>query len=597
MRIMEGTQACEGIAIGRAIVLDSEDYMIPRRTIALDMIDTEIRRVRGAFKAAAKELAQMEGRHAQVGELEMREIFAVHRRFLQDPTLLKRVIKLLRIEQITAEYAVTAVLEEARQHLVSVPDRYISGRAADIADIERRLVRHLVRGKVLTLQDLKEDTILVARELSPSQIASFDRQYIKGIVCDTGGKTSHASIVARSMRIPAVVGLGESAAVIHRGDLMIVDGKQGRILIEPDLSTVEMYQRKQQTLTRLQDRLRNFRDLPVVTRDDVHIELMANIEFPEEGEEVLETGADGIGLFRTEFLYLRTQTEPTEEDHYRAYQQILETMRDKPVVVRTMDLGADRFTQSRRFAREANPFLGLRSIRFSLRHLDMFEIQLRAILRASSTGNVRIMLPLVTNTKEVLQVRCIIHNVMEDLEENNIPYRKNIPIGIMIETPAAALTASVLAQHVDVLSIGSNDLIQYVLAVDRGNAEVSSLYNAAEPSVLAMLQMIFESASRFQLPISICGEMASEMKFIPFLLGLGFRNLSMTPASIPEAKEIIRSLRLCDCIMTAQAIMKMETEEEIRNYLLERMYKVQPLALSGQETLGFDMEDSTAIAV
>jgi phosphotransferase system enzyme I (PtsI) len=485
---------------------------------------------------------------------------------------------LVRSELVTAEYAVSTVLRDVASHFAKVQDAYISERAADIKDIEKRLLKQLLGRKREGIANLTEEVVVVARELSPTQTAGFDKKYVKGIASDAGGRTSHAAIVARSLGIPAVVALEDFTEYVRGGDTIIVDGNRGIVIVNPDDETIAQYEEYSREFIAMEDKFDSLRDMPAVTRDGVEITLLGNIEFPDEAESVLERGGQGIGLYRTEFLYLNSITEPTEVEHYDAYAETVSVFKDRPVVIRTMDLGADKFTQSKRFSREPNPFLGLRSIRFCLQNLSLFKTQLHAILRASVLGRVKVMFPLITNIHELQQARLILRDVMEDLDDEEIPYNRDIEVGIMIETPSAALTAYHLAKEVDFFSIGTNDLTQYTLAVDRGNELVSTLYSSADPAVLRLIRTVLQDGHKAQIDTSICGEMASEPEFIMLLLGMGVRTVSIAPPMIPEIKQIIRSVTIKDCNSTARKVLSMNSERQISTYLRSMARKILPEA-------------------
>ncbi|MHC4509521.1 MAG: phosphoenolpyruvate--protein phosphotransferase [Planctomycetota bacterium] len=578
MEIKKGIAVSPGITIAKSLIIDSEDYRIPRRAITSSQRLTEIQRVRNAFKDAVGELTHLEAAQSQEGGGKIKDIFAVHLRFLHDRSLRKKVTDLVQDDLVTAEYAVSTVLREIAAHFTKVKDAYISERAADIYDIERRLLKQLLGKTREDVGRLTHEVVVVARELSPTQTAGFNRQFVKGIASDAGGRTSHAAIVARSLGIPAVVALEDLTEYVHGGDTVIVDGNRGIVVVNPDEETIAQYEDYSREFTELEHRLDAIRQEPAVTRDETRITLMGNIEFPDEAEVVLQKGGDGIGLYRTEFLYLNTQREPVEQDHYEAYARTVRTLENRPVVIRTLDLGADKYTQSKRFAPEPNPFLGLRSIRFCLQNLMMFKTQIRAILRASVLGNVKIMFPLITNRQELMQAKMILHDVMEDLDEESIPYNRDIDVGIMIETPAAALTAYVLAQEVDFFSIGTNDLTQYTLAVDRGNELVSTLYSPADPAVLRLMRTVIQDAHKAQIDLSLCGEMASEPEYIMLLLGLGVRTMSLSPPMIPEIKQIIRSVTLEDCNRVARKVLGMSSERHIASYLRNAAREILPEA-------------------
>jgi len=576
MEIKKGIAVSPGIAIAKSLIIDSEDYRIPRRLVKPTQRIIEIQRARNAFKAAADELSELKSEQKAIREI--KDIFAVHLRFLRDRSLRKKITDLIHSESVTAEYAVSSTLREIASHFTKVKDAYISERAADIYDIERRLLKQLLGNKREDVEHLTEEVAVVARNLSPTQTAGFNRDFVKGIATDAGGRTSHTAIVARSLGIPAVVALEDLTEIISGGDSVIIDGNRGIVIANPDDETMQQYEKYSLEFAELEHRLDAIRGEPAVTRDGVRITLLGNIEFPDETEVVLQKGGEGIGLYRTEFLYLNNPSEPTEEDHYEAYAETVRAFKNRPVVIRTMDLGADKYTQNKRFAKEPNPFLGLRSIRFCLQNLTMFKTQLRAILRASVLGEVKIMFPLITHLQELMQTKMILRDVMEDLDEESIAYNRNIKIGVMIETPSAALTAFTLARDVDFFSIGTNDLIQYTLAVDRGNELVSTLFSSVDPAVLRLIRTVIQDAHKAQIDLSICGEMASDPENIMLLLGMGVRTISLTPPMIPEIKQIVRSVTIEDCNNIARKVLGMNSERQISNFLRDAARKVLPEA-------------------
>jgi len=578
MEIKKGVAVSPGISIAKSLIIDSEDYRIPRRSIEPGQRMTEIRRARNAFKDAVEELAELEALQDETRGGKIKDIFAVHRRYLRDKSLRRKVTDLVHSDLVTAEYAVSTTLRQIASDFVKVKDLYISERAADIYDMERRLLKHLLGKKREDVEHLTEEVAVIARELSPTQTAGFNREFVKGIASDAGGRTSHAAIVARSLGIPAVVALEDLTEIVRGGDTVIIDGNRGIVIVNPDEQTVQQYEHYAREFVELEHKLDTIREKPATTRDGTKITLLGNIEFPDEAEVVLQKGGEGIGLYRTEFLYLNRPTEPTEEDHYDAYAETVSVFKHRPVIIRTVDLGADKYTQSRRFAPEPNPFLGLRSIRFCLQNLTMFKTQLRAILRASVLGEVKIMFPLITNVQEMRQAKMILRDVMEDLDEERITYNRDVAVGIMVETPSAALTAFTLARDVDFFSIGTNDLTQYTLAVDRGNELVSTLYSPADPAVLRLIRTVIQDAHKAQTEVHICGEMASEPEYIMLLLGLGVRTMSLAPPMIPEIKQIIRSVTIEDCNIVARKILAMNSERQISSYLRNAARKILPEA-------------------
>ena len=579
MEIRKGIAVSPGVSIGKSLIVDSEDYRIPRREIESSQRMGEIQRARNAFRDAIEELTALERAQDEAGGGRIKDIFAVHLRFLRDRSLRRKVTDMIHADSVTAEYAVSTVLREIAAHFeTNVKDAYISERAADVYDIERRLLRRLLGTKREDILHLREEVVVVARELSPTQTAGFNRDYVKGIASDAGGRTSHAAIVARSLGIPAVVALEDLTEVVRGGDTVIIDGNRGIVLVNPDAETIHQYEQYYREFVALEHKLDTIREKPAITRDGVKITLLGNIEFPDEAEILVEKGGEGIGLYRTEFLYLNRSTDPVEQEQYEAYAETVRVFKDRPVVIRTFDLGADKYTQRRRSAPEPNPFLGLRSIRFCLQNLTMFKTQLRAILRVSVLGQVKIMFPLITNIQELMQAKMILHDVMEDLDEEKIEYNRDIEVGIMIETPSAALTASTLARDADFFSIGTNDLTQYTLAVDRGNELVSTLYSAADPAVLRLIRTVIQDAYKAQIDVSVCGEMASEPEYVMLLLGLGIRTLSLTSPMIPEIKQVIRSVTIEDCNNLTRKVLAMNSERQIAGYLRNAARKILPEA-------------------
>jgi phosphotransferase system enzyme I (PtsI) len=578
MEIKKGVAVSPGISVAKCLVIDAEDYRIPRRAIKPSQRMTEVQRIRNAFADAIEELSKMQAEQEAIGNRSIKDIFAVHLRFLRDRSLRKKIADTINSELVTAEFAVSATLRDVAGHFSKVKDAYISERATDIYDIERRLLKHLLGGKREDLRHLREEVAIVARELSPTQTAAFNKEFVKGIATDAGGRTSHTAIVARSLGIPAVVALEDLTESVNAGDTVIIDGNRGIVIVNPDDATIQQYLEYAVEFAELGHRLDAIREKPPVTRDGVRITLLGNIEFPEESELVLQKGGEGIGLYRTEFLYLNRDTEPSEQEHYEAYAKTVSVFKQRPVVIRTVDLGADKYTQSKRIMREPNPFLGLRSIRFCLQNLTMFKTQLHAILRASVLGKVLVMFPLITNLQELMQAKMILRDVMEDLDEEKIRYNRDVEIGIMIETPSAALTAAILARDVSFFSIGTNDLTQYTLAVDRGNESVSTLYSAVDPAVLRLIRTVVQDAHKAQIDVNVCGEMASEPEYIMLLLGMGIRKMSLSPPMIPEIKQIIRSVTIEDCNNLTRKILAMNSERQISSFLRDAARRILPEA-------------------
>ncbi len=576
MEIRKGIAVSPGVAIAGALVIDSPDQRIPRRSILPSQKHQEIERVGRALEGAIRDLSTLEtGKPFEEGNI--KEIFAVHKRYLQDPSFRKRIMDFIDKEQTTAEYAVSTILREIASHFAGIDDPYISERAADIYDIEKRLLRQLM-GKVREeMEHLRDDVIIIAHDLTPTQTAAFNKTKVRGFATEKGGRTSHTAIIARTLGIPAVVALGDIASSVTDDSRVIIDGNRGVIVIDPDEETIKEYVEFARSLLQLGQKLDTLRDIPAVTRDGVAVTLLGNVEFPDEAIVVRDKGGQGIGLYRTEFLYLYNGSEPTEEDHYQAYAETVRAFPAKPVVIRTMDLGADKVPHGHKL-HESNPVLGLRSIRYCLQNLTLFKTQLRGLLRASVLGDIRIMFPLIGNLQELRQAKMILRDVMEDLDEYAIPYNPLVPVGIMIETPSAALTASMLAGDCDFFSIGTNDLIQYTLAVDRANEHVSTMFTAADPAVLGLIRSVIHDAYKSKIGLSVCGEVASEPEFIMLLLGMGVRTLSLAPPMIPEVKQIIRSVTIEECNYLARKVATMDSQRQIKNYIRDAAMKIMPEA-------------------
>ena len=575
MEIRKGIAVSPGIAIAKPMLIDSKDYRIPRRSILPSQRSGEILRLRKAFSTAISELEEIGGAK-DVKESKIQDIFAVHMRFLRDRSFRKRIKDFISKELVTAEYAVSTILREIASHFAGIDDAYISERAADIYDIEKRLLVRLLGKRQEEVDYLREEVVILSSDLTPTQTAGFNKTFVRGFATEKGGRTSHTAIVARSMGIPAVVALGDLSSEVPPECVVIIDGNRGVVVIDPDEETLKQYDRYARQMTQFVSQLDELRELPAETRDGVPIQLMGNIEFPDEAQIVIDKGGAGIGLYRTEFLYLYGGQEPTEEDHYSAYAEAIRAMDGRPVVIRTMDLGADKLPHSGWHVTEANPVLGLRSIRYCLQALPLFKTQLRAILRASVLGDVRVMFPLITTLQELRQAKMILRDVMEDLDESAIPYNAELPIGIMIETPSSALIANLLANESSFFSVGTNDLIQYTLAVDRANEHVSTLFSAAEPAVLRLMRGVIQDAHKAKIDLSICGEVASDPEFIMPLLGMGVRTMSLAPPMIPEVKKVIRSVTIEECNQLSRKIATMDSHRQIQNFLRDAATRILP---------------------
>ena len=452
----------------------------------------------------------------------------------------------------------------------------LAERAVDIFDIEKRLLRHLLGRRREAIAHLTSPVLVLAHNLTPSETANLDRRFIRGFVTEVGGPSSHTAIVAEALEIPAIVGTGPFLADVSGGEMVIIDGDKGLVILQPDEETLAHYRQEVEQNRSAAVRLEALRDLPATTADGVQVNLYGNIEFPFEVPHCIDRGAEGIGLYRTEFLYLGSEIEPTEEVHYRAYSQVVQAMGQKPVTIRTFDLGADKVPHLPPPEDERNPCLGLRSIRLALRHLTMFRTQLRAILRASVLGNLQVMFPLISTMLELRQAKMVLADVMEDLDEHGIPFNHHMPVGMMVEVPAAVMMIDRFVDEVDFLSIGTNDLIQYTLAVDRSNKDVVGLYNPADPAVLRLIAMAIDAADKKPIPITMCGQMSGNPIYTMLLLGLGLRHFSVSPAAVPEIKNICRRVTIADCKEVNTRVATMENARDISNYLREELKRRVP---------------------
>ncbi len=486
---------------------------------------------------------------------------------------------LIRDTRFGVEYAVSVVLGRIGQALAALGrDNRFGSRSADLFDIEKRVLRHLLGQRRELLKCRPGPLIVLAPDLSPSETAALDPARVHALVTEGGGKASHTAIIAGALEIPAVVGIGPFLDDAHDGFRVIVDGHDGTVIFDPDDETLEKYEAFRNNFRRLETKRNELRDVPAVTVDGCRVQLLGNIEFPSEAEHCRERGAEGVGLYRTEFLYLGKDEDPTEEEHYQAYSRVQKTLpAGYPVVIRTLDLGADKFSMSSwNLQPERNPFLGIRSIRLCLRNLTLFKTQLRAILRASVLGDVRIMFPMISTLSEIRQCKMLLNEVREDLTDAGISFNPRIPIGTMIEVPSAAIMADHLARELDFFSIGTNDLVQYTLAADRTNEQMAELYTPADPAVLRLIEKVIQAARDRGIQVNICGEMSGDPLFTLLLLGMGFRQLSLTPQHIPEIKTVIRSVALTDATRVAEEAMRLESARDVLTYLREQNRRLVP---------------------
>jgi phosphoenolpyruvate-protein phosphotransferase (PTS system enzyme I) len=580
MEIRRGIAVCPGIAIAPALVLDTEGVRIPNTSVSPEQVEAEVARLRHTVVAALVSAAeQQKALTAKLGH-EIGDIFEAKGGLFDDAKLIGGIEGLIRAHDYSAEYAVSRHVRGILKHLDEHAHLPQAARMrGDYIDFERQLLSQLLGDRQEPLSAVAEPVIVLANDLTPSETAQLDPKLVHALATESGGVTSHTAILANALEIPAVVGVGKFLTDVSGGDIVIVDGNQGLLILDPDEATLARYEAARRLeLSRSGEHRVTGRNVPAVTRDGVRVYLLGNIEFPGEAAHCLDRGAEGVGLYRTEFLYVQKSADPTEEEHYQAYKAVLQEIGpDKPVVIRTLDLGGDKFNAAvGAVAHEKNPFLGLRSVRLCLRNLPLFKTQLRAILRASVYGDVRVMFPMISTVMELRQCKSILREVQEDLEEARIPFKPDVPIGTMIEVPSAALLADVLAKQVNFFSIGTNDLVQYTLAADRNNELVADLYDAADPAVLRLMDMVSRAGQAAGIEVNVCGEMSGETMFTPLLIGLGIRQFSATPRKIPEIKRAVRNLTVPDCERLVRECLRMETASEITRYLRDYLRRILP---------------------
>ncbi|MBT8486231.1 MAG: phosphoenolpyruvate--protein phosphotransferase [Phycisphaerales bacterium] len=585
MEVIKGIPVAPGVVIGRAFVLEEVVERVPFHTVSPDEVAGELVRLDTALETASAALEADRDRAAEKLGAEPAKIFEFHLGLLKDRSLIDPLRARVEDDRVTAAYAVAEAFRALADRFRSMGSEVFRQKAQDVMDLDHRVLGQLVGQSRDRLARITEPVIVVAHDLTPAQAAQLDTSKVIGFAADAGGRTSHASIVAAAAGIPVVVGCQRITEFVSDGEEVIIDGRAGMVIVRPDAPTLTRFRHSMERMAGHATRIRELAKLPSHTTDGVRIELMGNIEFSHEIKLLLEHGGDGVGLFRTEFLYLTRATEPTEEDHFQEYKHSLELLAGRPLTIRTVDLGADKYTQERAEEPERNPMLGLRSIRFCLQNIPMFRTQLRAILRASAYGQIRVMFPLISTSMELRQTKMILADVMEECEEEGIEFDPNIPIGIMIEVPSAALMASAFAREVSFFSIGTNDLIQYTLAVDRGNERVANLYSAAHPAVVQLVKAVTRTSKRFQVETSICGEIAGEALYTMLLIGLGLRTLSLVPSQIPHVKRVIRSVDVPTCERLARKVGSFDSERQVLNCLREELEKVLP-----------DIEDGWSVA-
>ena len=564
----KGTGASAGIGIGRAVIVEEKELVIKRETVTDPA--AEIQRFKGALEVSMKQTeALAEDLGKRVGEKEA-EILKGHIMLLSDPMLVGEIETNIQNECMNAEYAIESVCTMYADMFASMGDELMQQRATDMRDIKTRMQKVLLGVASVDIAALPAGSVIVAKDLTPSMTAGINPANVTGIITELGGRTSHSAILARALEIPAVVALGGILEQVKDGDMAVLDGTEGTVLINPDDAVLAEYQNKRDAFLKEKKDLEQYIGKPSVTKDGVSVELVGNIGKPEDVDKVLQYDGEGVGLFRTEFLFMVRVSMPTEEVQFEAYRKVAVALDGKPVIIRTLDIGGDKEIPYMGLEKDENPFLGYRAVRFCLdRKEDVYRPQLRALLRASAYGNIKIMVPLVTCIEEYRQVKALVHEIMAELDREGIAYNKNIQLGIMVETAAASLIADIFAKEVDFFSIGTNDLTQYTMSVDRGNDKVSYLYSTFNPAVLRSIKRIITCAREAGIMVGMCGEAASDPMMIPLLLAFGLNEFSMSPSAILRARKMVTQYDTRELQAVADKAMSFATTAEVENYMRE----------------------------
>ena len=566
IKMYKGTGASPGIALGKALVIEHSELVIEKKTI--DNIDIEIQKLQDAVRVSKEELIKVKEKAlSELGEHEA-EIFEAHLLVLEDPELIDSSISKIKDEKVNADYALNEIKEMFVAMFESMDNEYMRERAADIKDVTNRVLRHILGIKVVDLAGLDEEVVLIAHDLTPSDTATMNKSMVLGFLTDIGGRTSHTAIMARTLEIAAVVGLNDITKKVKDGDYIVFNGDTGEVIVNPDEETKAKYASLKCEFEEYRKSLELLKGQASITIDGRHVELAGNIGSPNDVDGLIKNDAEGVGLYRTEFLYMDKEDGfPTEEEQYEAYKAVLEGMNNKPIVIRTLDIGGDKELPYFEMEHEMNPFLGYRAIRLCLDRKDIFKTQLRALYRASVHGKLRIMFPMISSLEELLSAKEVIKEVLGELDAENIAYSNDVEVGMMIEIPSAAVISDVLAKHVDFFSIGTNDLIQYTCAVDRMNQKISHLYNQFNPAVLRLIKMVIDNAHKEGKWVGMCGESAGDQRMIPILLGFGLDEFSMSPISILPARKLITSLSYEEMQKLSNEVLAMGTAKEIKEYI------------------------------
>lgn len=568
---MKGIGASPGIAIGKAFVLNNQEINVNMEKINKDEVTIELKKLQLAVEKSKKQLENIiQKTFIKLGYSEAL-ILKAQLLILEDPDFIGQIKNIIENQLDNAALATKKTYHKFACVFDNMKDEYIKERAADIKDVTTRIIKNMLGIQSFDLEWIDEEVIIIANDLSPSDTMQLNREKVLGFGTNIGGLTSHIAIMAKSIEIPAVLGVGDLTSQVRPGDLVILDGVAGRIFINPNKEIVDKYRKKKEEYNLYIKKLQELKDLPAETLDGHRVKITGNIGMPKEVEAVTNNGGQGIGLYRTEFLYMNRDDNPSEEEQFIAYRDVLLKMKGLPIIIRTLDIGGDKSTSCLKLPQEENPFLGFRAIRLSLGEEKIFKEQLRAILRASVYGRASILYPMISGVNEVMQANALLKEAKKELDAKNIPYNKDIEVGAMIETPSAALTADIIASEVDFFSIGTNDLCQYTLAVDRINENVSYLYQPFHPAVLRLIKNTIDISKHRGITIGMCGEMAGDPMSILILLGFGLKEFSMSPQSIPLIKKIIRSVTLKQAQDIAQEALSLTTSDEIKEMIIKKL--------------------------
>jgi phosphotransferase system enzyme I (PtsI) len=566
-----GIGVAPGIVIGKAALLERQRTTLSPRRITAGQVSAERKRFEEAIEKSKGQLEEVKQRIVEKGFAQHSYILDVHLQVMEDRMLRDETIKTITEQLVNTEWALKATLEKISEAFDAIEDEYLKERKEDVKHVVERILRNLMEQELQTIDDLAEDMIVVAHDLSPADTIQLNLQRVIGFVTDIGGKTSHTAIVSRSLEIPAVVGLEDITAYVGGGETIIIDGTEGEVILHPSPATIKVYQVKQQQYRYFERELLKYAALTAETQDGYHLTLQANIELIEEIPSVVQYGAEGVGLYRTEYLYLNRKTLPDEEEHFQVYKRLAEEVAPYPATIRTIDLGGDKFASYIELAEEMNPAMGLRAIRFCLREPDIFKAQLCGILRASSYGKIKILLPMISGVEELREVKAILEDAKNELKRRKISFDQQIPLGVMIEVPSAVITADILAREADFFSIGTNDLIQYSLAIDRINEHVSYLYEPLHPAIVRNIKRVVDIAHAEGIEVGICGEMAADPLYTLIFLGLGLDVLSMHPLAVPRIKKVLRRCTRTEGEALLKEVLQFTTAKETEFFIRQMM--------------------------